>query len=54
MIDKIEKRITQLGITKQHLAKKAGMTSSELSHVLNGRRKFKPEQETIIRNYLSI
>ena len=54
MIDKIERRIKILGITKSHLAKKAGMTSAELSHVLNGRRKFKPEQETIIKNYLAI
>lgn len=54
MIDKIEKRITQLGITKKHLAKKAGMQPSELSHVLKGRRSFSPEQETKIRLYLGI
>lgn len=54
MIDTINKRLTQLGITKSHLAKKANMTPSELSHVLSGRRKLKPEQETSIRNYLAI
>jgi plasmid maintenance system antidote protein VapI len=54
MIDQILKRIDQLGITKKHLAKQADMTSAELSHVINGRRKFKPEQETKIKNYLSI
>jgi transcriptional regulator with XRE-family HTH domain len=54
MIDKIEKRIQQLGITKQHLAKKAGMSPSQLSHVLSGERTFKPEQETAIKNYLGI
>ena len=54
MIDKIEKRLSQLGITKSHLAKKANMKPSELSHVLSGRRSFKPEQETAIKNYLGI
>jgi predicted transcriptional regulator len=54
MIDKIEKRIKILGITKSHLAGKANMTSSELSHVLSGRRKFNAEQETAIKNYLGI
>ena len=52
MINEIEKRLKGLGITKQHLAKKADMTPVELSHVLSGNRKFKPEQETKIRNYL--
>jgi transcriptional regulator with XRE-family HTH domain len=54
MVDKIEIRLKQLGITKQHLAKKANMHTSQLSHVLSGRRKFTPEQETIIRNYLGV
>jgi transcriptional regulator with XRE-family HTH domain len=54
MIDRIEKRLEQLGITKQHLAKKAGMSPSQLSHVLSGDRDFKPEQETIVRNYLGL
>ena len=54
MIDEINKRLEVLGITKKHLAKQANMTSAELSHVLSGRRKFKPEQETAIRNYLAI
>ena len=54
MIDKINKRIKMLGITKGHLASKANMKPSELSHVLSGRRKFNPEQETAIRNYLGL
>lgn len=54
MIDEIEKRIEKLGITKKHLAKKANMSPSQLSHVLSGERDFKPEQETLIRNYLGL
>lgn len=54
MIDKIKKRIEVLGITKKHLAFKVNMTQSELSHVLSGRRKFSPEQDTAIRNYLGL
>lgn len=54
MIDKIEQRIKQMGITKSHLAKKANMRSDQLSHVLKGRRQFSPEQETAIRNYLGL
>lgn len=54
MIDKIEKRLAQLGITKFHLAKKANMKPSQLSHVLSGRRSFTVEQETAIRNYLGL
>jgi len=54
MIDKIEKRLKLLGITKQHLARKANMSPSQLSHVLKGARNFTPDQETKIRNYLSL
>jgi len=54
MIDKIKLRIKQLGITKQHLASKANMSPSELSHVLSGRRNFNPEQEFAIRKYLGL
>ena len=54
MIDKIEKRIKIFGITKKHLASKANMSPSELSHVLKGNRKFKPEQETAIKAYLGL
>jgi len=54
MIDKIEKRLKQLGITKRHLAKRANMSPSELSHVLSGNRSFNTVQETAIRNYLGI
>jgi predicted transcriptional regulator len=54
MIDRIEKRLDQLGITKAHLAKKANMKPSQLSHVLSGRREFTVEQKTAIINYLGL
>ncbi len=54
MIDEIEKRLTQLGIKKSHLAKQLNMKPSALSHVLKGRREFTIEQKTKVKSYLNL
>ncbi len=53
-IVKIEKRIKILGLKKSHVAKKIDVSTSMFSHLLAGNRKFQPDQETKLLNYLGI
>jgi plasmid maintenance system antidote protein VapI len=45
MQDKINKRIQFLGLRKNHVAKRIGVTPAELSHFLNKRRKLREDAE---------
>ena len=48
-IDKIKKELQNKGIKKSFIAKKVGLTSSEFTHLLNGRNKHQKELEEIKR-----
>ena len=53
-IDQVNKRIKVMGLRKSHVADKAGIKPSALSHYLNGSRGLNPETETALKNYLGL
>jgi len=52
--EKVENRIDIMGIKKSHLAKKIGVSSSQLSQIFSGIRKMQPEEETKLRLFLNL
>jgi transcriptional regulator with XRE-family HTH domain len=52
--EKIIQMIKLLGIKKSHVAHRCGLSNSELSHYLVGRRELSPDKIEKIRNYLKV
>lgn len=50
---RVKKMINKLGIKKQFIAKQVGLSPSELSHLISGRRKY-PSKESNLLNFLQL
>jgi len=54
MTEDIKKRIKLLGLKKSHVAKRTGLSNSELSHFLSGNRNLSIEKLTGLKSYLGL
>ena len=54
MTEDIKKRIKIMGLKKAYVAQKTGLSSSELSHFLCGRRQLNSEKLYKLRKYLGL
>jgi plasmid maintenance system antidote protein VapI len=50
----IKKRIKLLGVKKSHVAEKAGLKPSELSHFLSRRRRMSDDKLFALKKYLGL
>jgi hypothetical protein len=52
--EKVEKRIVQLGLKKEHVAKQIGLDKVRFSQTLSGKRNITPSEYSALVNYLSL
>lgn len=49
-LEAIDFRIKQSGIKKQKIAEQVGLSPSELSHLLSGKRKYEKEKNLLLKH----
>lgn len=52
--EKIDKRISTLGVKKSHLANLMGLDAVRYSQTMSGKRKIQPNELNALKNYLGI
>lgn len=52
--EKIEKRLSLIGMKKSYLAEQMGISTSQLSQTFSGVRKLQPLEETRLRKALNL
>ena len=53
-VEKVKKQINVFGLKKTHVATRCGISQSELSHYLSGRRDLISDKKTRLFNYLGV